>query len=174
MTRETTGAESAFRQAISDLHVASYAWARACSPADAEDVLQSAYEKIVSGRARFDGRSSLKTWLFGVIRLTALEHRRRAWMRRLWLVPLAREPGDPSARGGERSTDEARTAHAIAGALGVLPERQRQVLHLVFYEDLTVDEAAGAMGVSVGTARVHYDRGKKRLAELLRERGIEP
>ncbi|MCZ7683825.1 MAG: hypothetical protein M5U28_35700 [Sandaracinaceae bacterium] len=91
---------------IEALHAASFAWARACAadPADAEDVLQAAYEKILTGKARFLGRSSLKTWLFGVIRLTALEHRRRAWLRLLRLAPLEREPAAPA----EAPSDDSR------------------------------------------------------------------
>lgn len=149
-------------RAIAELHAASYAWARACvgDPGEAEDVLQATYEKILSGRARFEGRSTLKTWLFGVIRLTALEHRRRAWLRWLRLEPMAHEPAAPKR-------DSAPDAALIVNALAELPDRQREVVHLVFYEDLTVEEAATLMGVSVGTARVHYDRGKKKLRELL-------
>ena len=38
---------------------------------------------------------------------------------------------------------------------------------LVFYQELSVAEAASVLGISVGTARTHYQRGKQRLRELL-------
>lgn len=52
-------------------------------------------------------------------------------------------------------------------ALRELSVRQRQVLHLVFYQDFTIEEAATIMSVSVGSARTHYHRGKSRMATLL-------
>lgn len=56
----------------------SYRWALHCCAGDrvgAEDVLQTAYLKVLDGRARFDGRSSFSTWLFAVIRRTAADER---------------------------------------------------------------------------------------------------
>jgi RNA polymerase sigma factor (sigma-70 family) len=58
-------------------------------------------------------------------------------------------------------------------ALMQLPARQRETLHLVFYQDLSLSEAAEVMNVSVGTARQHYERGKKRLREALDREGID-
>jgi RNA polymerase sigma-70 factor (ECF subfamily) len=66
-------------------------------------------------------------------------------------------------------TERAERARALRAALAELPERQRAVLHLVFYQDLTIREAAHVLEVSLGTARVHYERGKKRLRDLLAE-----
>ena len=159
---------------LEQLHAAAFGWALSCCGWDrstAEDVLQASYLKLLDGRARFDGRSSLRTFVFGVIARTAREVRRRAALRR-WL-PLASlllgpEPvdGRPDPATALVGADE--TAR-LARALGRLSARQRQVLHLVFYEDLTIAEAAAVAGVSLGTARTHYERGKAALKKLLEE-----
>jgi RNA polymerase sigma-70 factor, ECF subfamily len=150
------------------LHASSFGWALGCcgrNRDDAEEVLQTVYLKVLEGKARFDGRSSLKTWLFAVIRNTALAHRRTRWIRGLALLRMMPLRDDRDvARECERSEEASR----LVAALRRLARRQREVLELVFYHDMTIEEAGATLHISLGTARVHYTRGKKRLEALLK------
>lgn len=166
---------SDLEEELASLHASSFGWALVCSGWDrsvAEEILQQAYLKAFEGKARFDGHSGIRTWFFGVIKRTAAEDRRiraihgraleRWWKRR----PLPRPAPTPDG-------DFAKTqAHLrLRRLLGRLSLRQRELLHLVFYQDLTIEQAAGVIGISVGSARTHYQRGKQRLRALLEEGG---
>lgn len=155
-------------------HRAAFGWALACcrwDPAAAEDVLHSAYLKVVDGRARYAGGAEFRTFLFGVIRRTASEERRRQAVRRAlslsWLTQNGREPTVPATGLGPVVRDE--TNRALIAALAHLSARQREVLHLVFYQDLSIADAASVIGIGVGSARVHYERGKAQLRRILGE-----
>lgn len=164
-------------RALLGVHDASFGWALHCARFDrseAEDVLQQAYVKVLDGSARFAGRSTFRTWLFGVIRRTASQRRRARTLRSFLLdrwgsaerhdVRPAEEPLSSIIREAD--------SRALLGALHVLSARQRDLLHLVFYQDLSIEEAARVMGLRLGTARTHYERGKARLRVLLAsERG---
>src|SRR5438067_4604003 len=80
---------AAVERELAELHAASFAWALAVcryDRAEADDVLQAVYLKVLDGSARFDGCSSRKTWLFAIIRRTAATRRRTAWLRRSLLA----------------------------------------------------------------------------------------
>lgn len=161
--------------ALEELHAESFGWALACCDRDrtmAEDVLQSAYVKVLDGRAAFEGRSTLKTFLFGVIRRTAMEHRRARWLAAGRLARLLGEGASAAfVAGPEREAIRVERSRSLLAALDRLSRRQREVLHLVFYQELTLDEAASVLGIAPGSARRHYDRGKTRLRELLADGG---
>lgn len=154
------------------LHSASFGWALSCcrrDRTDAEEVLQTVYLKIFEGKARYRGESSLKTWLFAVIRKTAASEYRRKLLRGLRLLPEFEEPRERVAPEASPTItfEKSETQTHFQTALRTLPKRQRETLHLVFYEDLSLREAADVMGVSIGSARQHYERGKKRLRDSL-------
>jgi RNA polymerase sigma factor (sigma-70 family) len=156
---------------LAPLHADAYGWALHCcdgAHAEAADVLQNAYLKVIAGKAVWHERSNLKTWWFGVVRLSAREEQRRRRFRES-LPGKILCFGAPPEVTGELSTalelDE--SARELRECLARLPARQAEVLHLVFYQDLSLAGAAEIMGVSIGSARTHYERGKARLRELL-------
>ncbi len=158
------------RTALERHHAECVGWAMACcgfDRAEANDVLQDAYLKVLDGRAVFRGEATFRTWLFGVIRRTAAEHRRSVLRR---IARFLRADGHDAVF-EEQDAGEAIDARAAAERLRIalrrLPSRQREVLHLVFHEGMTVEAAAAMLGVSTGSARTHYARGKARLRELL-------
>jgi RNA polymerase sigma factor (sigma-70 family) len=163
---------SDLEEQLKGLHDDSFSWALTCCGghrADAQDVLQTVYLHVLQGGAKFKGQSEFKTWLFSVIRNQAAKEMRRQMVRRLILL---RSDGADSTLQSIPSPDanlqETEREDAFERALNALPSRQREVLHLVFYEDLTIDSAARVMGISLGAARQHYERGKKRLRRDLK------
>lgn len=158
---------SELKAELEKLHAASFGWAMSCcrhNHAEAEEVLQSVYLKILEGKACFGGQCKLQTWLFSVIRNTAISERRKTLVRTLANIPngLSSSEDEPEVE-LERSQMQQRFRLALEN----LPRRQRETLHLVFYQDLSLREAAQVMSVSIGSARRHYERGKKRLRQAL-------
>src|SRR5688572_6888727 len=124
---------SELKAELQKLHPASFGWALSCcrqNRSDAEEVLQIVYLKILQGKAIYRGESRLQTWLFAVIRKTAISERRRQLLRTLnSIVSPTNASGvdDQFESAIERSEMQRRFREALAQ----LPARQRETLHLV-------------------------------------------
>lgn len=154
------------RTALEALHDQIFGWALSRCDYDAaaaEDLMQQAYLELLTGKARFDGRSTLKTFVFAVVQnLARGRFRQRA--RRLKLIAAhAAEPVEPSSY--EEPTPVSLLWQTVSG----LPARQRDIVELVFLREMTIEQASAVMGVTVGTGRAHYDRAKKALRKALAE-----
>lgn len=158
---------------LEEHHQESFGWALACcryNRFSAEDVLQTVYLKILEGKARFNGHSSFKTWLYSVIRITASDLRRRRRLKEFLPAALgifAEQNQCGSVPEQVRLTELQHEKTRLENALLQLPVRQQEVLHLVFYQDLTIEQAGEVLKISPGSARTHYERGKARLRRLL-------
>jgi RNA polymerase sigma-70 factor, ECF subfamily len=157
----------------SSYHASLYRWALALSRRDrqeAMEIVQQTYVEVLEGRANLDSARDPRAFLFGVARRVAASRNRRNSI-------LGRILG-----GAEKNTqiltpvpspeDEVAVSErvsAVREALKRLPKRQLQVVTLVFMEGLTVEEAAEAMDISVGSARTHYHRAKERVRKIMEE-----
>ena len=160
-------------------HAENYGWALACCAwqrEQAEDVLQEAYLRVLDGRASFAGKSSHRTWFFAVIKHVAADIHRTQKRRTILNLRLfrpdpdhQRQVNDSNALAEDVYRDQ--FSRQLHSALMQLSERQREVLHLVFYADMTLEDAAVTLGITPGSVRTHYHRGKERLAQLLELEG---
>jgi len=152
------------RSALEDIHGQVYGWALSRCDFDhatAEDLMQQAYVELLSGSARFDNKSTLKTFVFSVVQNLARSRFRRISSRLRLVKRYHRESINEAPRVVEPVDD------SVWRAVRALPARQRDIIELVFCRELTVEQAAVVMGVSTGTGRAHYDRAKKALRSRL-------
>jgi len=162
---------------LEKLHNASFGWALSCcrhNRAEAEEVLQTVYLKVLQGKARYRGESKLQTWLFAVIRKTAVTEGRKSLLRALKSVAVTNSTTGQinSDSRADTKLERSEMQRRFQQTIEDLPPRQRETLHLVFYQDLTLREAAEVMSISLGSVRRHYERGKKKLREALAQEEV--
>lgn len=149
------------------LHTESFAWAIHCCYKDsaiAEEVLQSSYLKVLEGKAQFKEQAQFKTWLFAIIRYTAIDYAKKIHKQKV--IPLTTQE-IPIVSNAEQLP-----SYVFQQGLKELSPNQGRVLHLVFYQNLTIQEAAEVMDIQLGTARTHYKRGKQQLKKWLTQAGF--
>lgn len=133
---------------------------------DAWDVLQQTWLQVVRKLASLREPERLPAWLYAVARNAALAHRRSALAAERHIDDEADVSGlsDAGADDGEFEADDARAVHL---ALGELSPAHREVLTLLFLQDLSVDEIAQLLNVSGGTVKSRAFYARQKLREIL-------
>ncbi len=184
------GSEDAYARLIGEFHQPIYGliYRLLNDPSDAADTTQEVFLKVFRGMKHFHGESSLKTWIYRIA-LHEASNRRRWWFRH-----KAQETSiDPIDGGDLEFPTEARLvdrgespfeqfAHGevqavVAEALTHVPEPYRTSLILRDLEEMSYDEIAEVLEISLGTVKSRITRGRdalrKKLAAYVREVGPE-
>lgn len=184
------GSEEAYAWLIGEFHHPIYGliYRMVNDPADAADTTQEVFLKVFRGMKHFHGESSLKTWIYRIA-LHEAANRRRWWFRhKAQETPI--EPantGDCEFCGDDRLVDRAESpfeqfahtevAAAVEQALQLVPEPYRTALILRDLEDMSYEEIADVLSISLGTVKSRITRGRdalrKKLAGYVREVGPE-
>jgi RNA polymerase sigma-70 factor (ECF subfamily) len=159
-------------------------------PADAADVTQDVFLKVFRGMKSFHGESSLKTWIYRIA-LHEAANRKRWWFRHK-AQETSIEPESDGFAGGDEAMQSALTDRAdspfdnvahrevqqrVDAELRQLPEPYRTTLILRDLEDMSYEEIAEVLQISLGTVKSRLTRGrhalKQRLAPYVREVSLE-
>jgi RNA polymerase sigma-70 factor (ECF subfamily) len=189
LERLRQGDEEAFRQLVAERHagLVGVAMGFVESRATAEEVVQDTWLAVIEGLGRFEGRSSLKTWIYSIM---ANKARSRA-VRDKRMVPLDigdRDDGDSvdparfnaSGRWSNPPAliEDITPERVVAGqqmwahardAIDKLPARQRTVVLMRDVESIDAAEVAEIVGVSEANQRVLLHRGRARIRQYLED-----
>jgi RNA polymerase sigma-70 factor, ECF subfamily len=131
------------------------------APSDIEDVCQEVFVTVHAKLPTFEGRSAVRTWVYGICLRVASNHRDRAYRRRE--QPRAELPVQSAAPRQERELSQQRTLVQLDAALGSLLPAQREAFVLHAIEELDVKEIAEVQGVSKFTVYARLYAARKHL-----------
>lgn len=134
------------------------AFARTGNRSDAEDLYQEVFLRYLTRAPAFTSEDHRKAWLLRVAVNCANRFHAAPWRKRT--EPLSEALSVPAPE-GEDLWEELRR----------LPERDRTVLHLYYYEDMTTEEIAKLLGRNPATVRSQLLRARAKLKKLLVEEG---
>ncbi len=130
---------------------------------DVEDILQEAFVKAYNSVDRFEGRSSLKTWLYRIATNEALRHlqsRKRHFSGSEDNTLVERFAAE---QGVDFDSVEAQLQRSILA----LPEKQRLVFNLRYYDEMSYQQIAEVTGQSVATLKTNYHYAAERVKDLI-------
>jgi RNA polymerase sigma-70 factor (ECF subfamily) len=137
----------------------------------AEDLISEVFLDVWRQAGKFEGRSAVSTWMLSIARFKALSALRRR---------TEEELDDETASAIEDQSDDPETAlakkdkgAALRQCLGKLSAEHREVIDLVYYHEKSVEEVASIIGIPEATVKTRMFYARKKLAELLKEQGID-
>lgn len=143
------------------------------NPWDADDLAQETFMVLTRQGDSFQGRSSIYTWLYGILlNLDRRERRRHGVRRRKLRVLWDNEPaGEKSVPGADAPVEVAEWKNSLWARVAFLPEGQRQALVLRFSEGLRYEEVAEVLECPLGTVKSRIFHGLAGLRRLLEQEG---
>lgn len=140
--------------------------------ADAVDVVQESFVSAWRALERFDGRRPFAVWLRAIALNKCRDRGRRRAVRRLILGEKDDQSPEARAQPDPQPTSEAQVLTAerratLQQAIDRLPQKLKEPLLLTYFDELSQQEAADVLGVTVKTIETRVYRARQRLADWL-------
>jgi RNA polymerase sigma-70 factor (ECF subfamily) len=139
--------------------------------AAAEDLVSEVFLDVWRQAGRFEGRSSVSTWLMSIARFKALSARRRridVELDETIEATLADPANDPEAALQDKDRGE-----LMRRAVNQLSLQHREIVDLVYYHERSIEECAEILGIPAATVKTRMFYARKKLAELVAQPGVD-
>jgi len=138
----------------------------------AEDLVSEVFLEIWREADRFEARSQVTTWMLGIARHKALRalRRRSIATNEENVLGSIEDPTDNPEVAMQKSERSA----LLRDCLKQLSPAHREIIDLVYYHERSIGDVANIIGVPVNTVKTRMFYARKRIAELMAARGIEP
>lgn len=139
---------------------------------DAEELMMDSFAVAASGKSGFAGKSSFKTWLFSIGHNLARMHVRK---RRITSVPIedGMDVRDAEAADPEASVLNDERSRQLYSAMGMMNAKNREILYLLYFEDMGYDEIAQVIRKSRRQTYRVAERCRMQLKNLLEKQGFD-
>ncbi len=137
----------------------------------AEDLVSQVFLDVWRTAGQFEGRSQVSTWLLSIARfkaLTALRQRRFEDIDQAEIMEIADGAETPEA-----SLDRSKTSTILRTCIDQLSPAHREIIDLVYYHEMSVEEAGRLVGIPQSTVKTRMFYARKQLAMLLKGAGVE-
>jgi RNA polymerase sigma-70 factor (ECF subfamily) len=139
--------------------------------ATAEDLLNEVFLEVWRNAGRFEARSQVSTWILAIARFKALASMRRRQHDEL--DDEASQMIEDTADDPEVTVQKTERSALLQQCLQQLSIAHRQVVDLVYYHEQSIEEVAEIIGVPASTVKTRVFYARKRIAQLMAERGLE-
>jgi len=137
----------------------------------AQDVINEVFLDVWRQARKFEGRSSVSTWLIAIARFKAISMLRKR--REDELDERTAESIEEPADDPERVAAKLDKAEKLRQCLEALSREHREIIDLVYYHEKSVEEVAEIVGIPENTVKTRMFYARKKLGELCRAAGID-
>lgn len=135
----------------------------------AEDIFQEVFIKVNNNLKNFQGNSSIKTWIIRIAINTCKDYLKSAYSRRI--VPMEEFMEDSiTAEDSYADLERQETIQSVKEAVMELPDHYKDVIMCVYFQEMSMDQAAQMLDLPVGTIKSRLARAKEKLKESMERR----
>ena len=141
------------------------------SEAIAEELTNEVFLEVWRNASKFNAQAKVSTWMFTIGRNRAISHLRKRKESPLDEDYASQIPDD--ADGSETTMAKKGKAALMRECIERLPQAMREVVDLVYYQELSVAECAEVMGIPDNTVKTRMFHARKKLSEMFKHAGID-